>query len=272
MPERCAMLPLAGRVLPADHEALADALRAGFAGLGLQPRTVEANGGAWPDVAQLAIDLTGAEASRALRPPAGIDKAGGGIVIEEFTFRAKPLFIERTPTEMNARFSGAQAEFVRDGKGAFFLRLLSAASGEVDVTIAHADLEKALQAAAAEAAGKHGAEVKSAQLQLETPTPRTLVFRAAVTAKVFIMKTTVRVRGRADLDDELNARLSGLAAEGEGMLSSIVESGLRPHLAKLENESFALGGLVAGGLRVSDVAISAGTTVRLRASFAGTTH
>jgi len=77
------------------------------------------------------------------------------------------------------------------------------------------------------------------------------------------------VRGRVDLDDALNARISGLAAEGEGMLSSIVESGLRPHLAKLEKEKLALGSLVAGGLRVSDVSISAGATVRLHATFAG---
>jgi len=262
------MLPLAGRAVPADRQSFTEALRAGFKALGLEPRAVEATGDDWPCLAHLTLDLTGAEASRALRPPGGMEKTGEKMTIGQFSLLAQPLLIEKTPLQIDARFSAAEAEFMRDREGALFLSLLSAGSGELDVTIAHSDLERALHSAAAEAAAKHGAEVKSATLELETPTPRSLVFRAAVTAKVFIMKTTVRVRGRVDLDETLSARIFGLAAEGEGMLASIVESGLRPHLAKVEGEKFALGGLVAGGLRVSDVSISAGPLIQLHASFA----
>ncbi|MEO6567935.1 MAG: hypothetical protein ABIO94_04165 [Opitutaceae bacterium] len=265
------MLPLSGPEQPVDHSSLSEALRSGFQAHGLEPKVVTAVGGRWPKITSLAIDLTGAEASRALRPPRKSEKTGEHLEIETFEFRAHPLSIEKIPVIIDAHFNAAEAEFAQDGKGVRFLQLRSARSGEVDVTITHADLEKALLTVAAEAASKHGAEVKSARLEIETPTPRTLVFRAAVTAKVFIMKTTVRVRGRIDLDDALNAQVSELVAEGEGMLSSIVESGLRPHLAKLEREKLALGSLVAGGLRVSDVAISAGATLRLHATFAGAT-
>lgn len=261
------MLPLAGRAIPADHASLAEALRSGFRSYGVNPRDAQVTGGAWPHVAEIAIDLTGGEATRALRAPSECEKTGAHLEIDTFNLQAHPLHIENTPVTIDAHFSGAKAAFVRDKKGALFLRLERAQSGKVDVAIVHADLEKALQRVASEAAGKHGAEVKSATLELETPSRRTLLFRAAITAKVFIMKTTVRVRGRVDFDEALNARISGLAAEGEGMLSSLVESGLRPHFAKLEQEPFAIGSLVAGGLRVSDVSVSAGATLRLNATF-----
>jgi len=264
------MLPLAGAALPTDSTSLALALANGFRLHGLEPRQIRASGDAWPNVEQLTIDLTGAEASRALRPPEHPRPSGGEIAITSFELRAEPIYLEKIPVRILAAFSSAQAAFSQAANGALFLRLLQAASGEVETSVTHAEMERGLLALASEAAAKHGAEVKSTHLELETPTPRTLVFRAAVTAKVFIMKTTVRVRGRIDLDDALNARLSGLAADGDGMLASIVQGSLRPHLARLESQTFALGALVAGGLRVSDVSISAGPVVRLHATFAGT--
>ena len=106
-------------------------------------------------------------------------------------------------------------------------------------------------------------------LEISAPTPRTLDVRIAVMAKVFIMTTTVKVRGRVELDDQLNARLTGLVAEGEGMVAGMVESALRPRLAEIEKRMWALGTLVAAGLRVRDAAVCVDDALRLHATLAG---
>lgn len=262
------VLPLAGTSIPADPNALARALGEGLHARGLTAREVQATGSAWPRLDRLTIDLTGAQASRALRLPMVHKPAGKGITIGEFKLHAAPLLVQQVPVDVRSWLSEAAARFSLDDTGALFLTLERAAAGELEVSVAHAALERGLHALAQELAAKQGADVKSTKLELETPTPRALVFRVAVTAKVMIMKATVHLRGRADLDDQLNARLSQLSAQGEGMFSALIESGLRPHLARLENQTFALGGLVAGGLRVNELAISAGETVRLHATLA----
>lgn len=262
------MLPLAGTSIPVDPNALARALGEGLHARGLTTREVTATGSAWPRLDRLTIDLTGAQASRALRLPAVHKPAGKGITISEFKLHAGPLLVEQVPVDVQSWLSEATARFSLNDTGALFLTLDRATAGELEVKVAHAALEKGLHALARELAAKHGADVKSTKLELEMPGPRTVLFRVAVVAKVMIMKTTMHLRGRADLDDQLNARLSELSAHGEGLLSSLIESGLRPHLARFEKQTFAIGGLVAGGMRVNQLTISTGETLRLHATLA----
>jgi hypothetical protein len=170
---------------------------------------------------------------------------------------------------LRVRLAGATTEFTRDGQGALALALARAAGGEVDLHIFHADLEAGLHAMAAALAKKQGVEVKSTRLDIAAPTSRTLELQVTVTAKAFIMTTTVKIRGKVELDEELNVRFSGLAAEGEGMMGGMVEGALRPRLASFEGRTFALGAFVAGGLRVRDAAVRVDDALRLHATLAG---
>ena len=262
------MLPLSGSTIPADPATIARALGDGLRARGLNAREIQATGGAWPHLDRLTIDLTRAQASRALRWPTVHRPVGKGITIGAFQLDAVPLLLEEVPVEVRSWLRDAVAKFSKDDTGALFLTLDRAASGEIEVKVAHAALERGLHALARELAAKQGADVKSTRLVLETPTSRALIFRVAVVAKMMIMKTTVHLRGRADLDDQLNVRLSQLEAQGEGLFSALIESGLRPRLARLEKQTFALGGLVTGGLRVDQLAVSAGETIRLHATLA----
>lgn len=262
------MLPLAGASIPADPTTLARALGEGLRARGLNAREIQATGSSWPRLDRLTIDLTGAQASRALRLPTSHEAIGKGITIGAFKLDAAPLLVEQVPVEVRSWLTDAVAEFSKDETGALFLTLDRAGAGELEVKVAHAALEGGLHALARELAGKQGADVKSTKLELETPTPRTLLFRVAVVARMMIMKATIHLRGRAELDDQVNVRLSELHAQGEGLFSALIESGLRPHLARFEKEIFALGELVAGGLRVKELAISAGETIRLHATLA----
>ena len=78
------MLPLAGSAVPSTAEELARALDSGLRGCGLISREVTG------DERRLAIDLTGAEASRATRLPVGRERIGPGPEIAEFALNAEP--------------------------------------------------------------------------------------------------------------------------------------------------------------------------------------
>lgn len=257
------MLPLAGSAVPSTAEELARALDSGLRGCGLISREVTG------DERRLAIDLTGAEASRATRLPVGRERIGPGPEIAEFALNAEPLLFEKTPVHLRMQLGGVTTEFSRAADGALVLNVARAAGGAVDAHIFRSDLDAAVHALATEAAAKQGVQVKSTKIEVEAPSPRRLVFSVTVTVKAFVMTTTVKLRGEAHLDADLTARLAHLDVEGEGMIAGMVEGALRPQLAKIGARTFALGALVAGGLRVSDAALAVDDALRLHATLAG---
>jgi hypothetical protein len=262
------MFPIAGSTPPNHPDELSRALAEGLRAHGLVPQSVQAEG-EWPELKRVAVDLTGAEATTATRLPVAQERIGAGPKIAVFEMDAAPLSFEAIPVHLRVRLASAATEFARAAEGTLALTFASAASGEIDLHILRGDLEAGLQAIAAALAAKQGVEVKSTKLEITAPTPRTLDLRVAVIAKVFIMTTTVTVRGRVEIDDQLNARFTGLGADGEGITAGMVESAIRPRLAKLEERTFALGTFVAAGLRVREVAVRADDALRLHATLAG---
>jgi len=262
------MFPLAGSSPPNQPDELTRALADGLRACGLTSRSVQTDG-AWPELTRLAIDLTGAEATLATPVPVANEQIGAGPRLAAFELDAAPLHFEAIPVHLRVRLASAATEFARAAEGALALALASAASGEIDLHIFHADLEAGLHTLVAGLAKKHGADVKSTRLEITAPTARSLALQITATAKAFIVTTTVKVRGRVELDDQLNARCTGLVAEGEGMLGSMVESALRPRLAQFEGRTFALGAFVAGGLRLRDVSVRVDDALRLHATLEG---
>ena len=128
-----------------------------------------------------------------------------------------------------------------------------------------ADLEAIVHAFASRAAAEHGAEVKRTQLELTSRGPRTLDFRATVTAKAFVMTATVAIRGTLEIDDALHARFSGLACSGEGAMGSMAAGFLRSPLDRLAARAWPLAAWLPSPLRLHDVCVSAGDTVRITA-------
>jgi hypothetical protein len=128
-------------------------------------------------------------------------------------------------------------------------------------------LEALIHALAVEAAAKQGLEVKKTNLTWTQEGPRTVAFRAEVTAKVFVMSATLALTGRLTIDEDFNARLSGLSLDGDGMILKLAGSYARPHLDRLEGRVFPLLAFTAGGLRLRNVELTAGATLHVRTEF-----
>jgi len=146
--------------------------------------------------------------------------------------------------------------------------LRDARDGRLTASIARRDLEAAVLQAAQAAAGPSGIAVQRVDASLRTATPRELDVDLTITAKKFVT-AIVHVRGRATVDDRLNARLGGLTAQGEGMVANLAVGLLRGHLQKLEGQQFSLLAFSLGNVRLRDVSLRATDGLEVTASFGG---
>lgn len=260
------MLPLAGPQFPGSLDELLAALRNGFAARGVTVRDVQADG-EWPRVSQLSVDLTGAQLSRATRMEKEATAAPPGLHIENFLISATPLFFENTPVHLELRATKAECGFARDSAGQPLLQVLRAESGTVTIEAQRADLEVALKTFAHDFLAKQGADVKSARLDLTDRSPRSLTFRAEITAKAFVMTARVVVTGQLDLDVQLNLRVRDLATSGDGMIATLAGSFLRPRFAEIEKRAIPLAAHSFAGVTLRNVHLSGGNSLRIEARF-----
>ena len=70
-----------------------------------------------------------------------------------------------------------------------------------------------------------------------------------------------------DLDQQLNAVISGLTCKGDGAIGALACGVLSPHLQKLNGRSFPLLALPLGEIRLRDVQLSAAGAIRVTAQF-----
>jgi hypothetical protein len=260
------MLPLTGPDLPASLEQLTAALRAGLANRGLTAKAIRTDG-VWPNLAELSIDLTGANASRATPLSTLSENPATSISVEHLTISAAPLNFEATPLRFDLRAQNAEFGFVRDQAQQSLLQLTRAAAGSFTVEAERADLEALLKRLPAHAAEKQGAQVKSTRLEFNSRGPRSLDFRAEITAKVFIMSAQLAVTGKLDVDGELNLRAHDLACTGDGVVANLAAGYLRPRFEELEKRPIPLAAFSFAGLKVHDVRLTSGETLRLEAQF-----
>ena len=262
------MLPLSGSDFPASPETLAAALRDGLASRGVSVRDIRAEG-EWPRLAELTIDLTGAQLSRTTRPALANTEPQPGASIARLAIVAAPLHIEKTPLRLDLHAQDAECAFARDAAQEQVLQLTRAGSGSVALEAQRADLETVLKTFATAALAKQGAEVKSVRLELTDRGPRSLSFRAEVTAKAFLMTARVAVTGQLDVDDDLNVRVSNLATSGDGMIANLAGGFLRPRFIEIEKRAISLAAFSFAGVKMHGVRLSGGEALRIEAQFGG---
>src|SRR5205085_7573583 len=78
---------------------------------------------------------------------------------------------------------------------------------------------------------------------------------------------TLRARGQLTLDDHLNARFSGLAVEGEGVVGTLVVGLLQGRLRKLERALLPLASYSLGRLKLRDLRIRSASGLEVEATF-----
>ena len=125
------------------------------------------------------------------------------------------------------------------------------------------DLEATIQAIISAIAQERGVTVKESKLELTAPTSRLLDFRLTLGVKAMIVSAEVAARGKAEIGEDLAARITAIEVEGEGMIANMARGALEPQLAKIRGRAFPIAELKIPGLRVSDVAVAVADDVEL---------
>ena len=258
------MLPLAGSDFPASIETLVASLRAGFGGRGVSVKDIRAHG-EWPRLAELGIDLTGAQLSRDTRFAQAGAETQACVTIERLSITGAPLHFETTPIRVDVVAHQAGCAFASGPA----LQMVRAASGSMMIETQRADLEAALKKFATTLLAKQGVDVKAAHLELTDHGPRSLSFRAEITAKAFLMTARVAVTGHLDVDENLNLRASNLATSGDGMIANLAGGFLRPRFLEVEKRAIPLAAYSIAGVKLHGIRISGGNALRLEAQFGG---
>jgi len=266
------MFPLSGTNFPTSIDELKTAIRGGLSEvltLSNPDNTVRIDGGAWPALNRLTIDLNNATIRITQPPPKPKprDDRQPGITVANIEVLGHPIRYARSSADFSLSASGVALDFAHDQTGRALLLLRDAASGHLEMKIDKSDLQAALLDAATAAAKPHGISIQDLQLNLTSDGPRSLAGELRVKAKKMMMSGVVLLRGRVDISDALVATLSNLACSGEGMIGGMAAAMVNTKLKSFEGKTIPLAAMSLGDTALRDLTITAGQTIAVTANF-----
>lgn len=274
---RRSMLPLHGTPIPANAFDMAASLRQGLERVvqftaGSNRNAVRTEG-EFPRMERLEIDLS---ETLLLRSPEGEPVGTGhtqpGPIVDRLRIVARPLHCEGVAVEMELTAENVRFQFDVDAKG-YALLVPIEAHGRFEGQVPQSGLESLLLSAIREAAEKQSVTIRSTQLTLHQHAgPHTLkaVVRVEATKRFgpFPLSGAFLVTGRLDVGDDLVARVSELACEGEGKLAALIAPLISDRLRKFNHKEMPLAAIPLGDIRLHNlqVGVSDGT-LQLHATF-----
>ena len=266
------MFPLAGKNFPDSAEALTQAIQDALTqvlALGKKGDAVTAEGGKFPSVKKLKINLNNAEVN-ANEPPPKPEPTGkrqAGIEVDQLEVVGKPIKYEKNKLELELKASGVRFDFGRDKKGQPLLVLADAKEGHVHAKMSKEDIETLARAAAEMAAKPQGIKIEGLDLTLSSEGKRSLAADVRVKAKKMMVSGVIHIRGRVDMDDELNATVTKLDCDGEGMVGAMASGLVKSKLKPYEGKVFPLMTFSLGDVALRDLKIDVKNAVQVSAEF-----
>jgi hypothetical protein len=264
------VFPLPTNSLPPNAEALREALEESLRRV-VRPvgPMVTVEDKQYPELAAIRVSLDGADAGERPppRPAPPVGAVEPGLWVENFEISGRPILVQRAKVELSCTARDVRIGQGRDREGKVLLLLQDAAEGNVEVSIAVADLEALVLAGTKAGAGKQGVTVESVKIELLARSERAMDVVVHVRAKKLFLSTAVRISGSVAIDEQLNARLSGLACASDGALGSLACGVLGPHLQRFNGREFSLMALPFGEVKLRELRIAAGRELRVAAQF-----
>jgi hypothetical protein len=256
------MLPLHGDDVPADAHSMVASLRQGLRRVveftsesHAQPVSIV---GQYPQLERLEINLSHTRLLRSPQgKPVGVGRTQPGPSIERLVILAQPLHCEGAPVQMELIAEDVRFHFDVDEQG-YSLLVPSQADGRFEAEVAQSGLESVLLGAIREAAEKQSVTIRTAQLTLNQHAgPRTLVAVVRVEASKrlgpFPVSGAFLVTARLDVGEDLVARVSELACEGEGKLATFVAPLIAQRLRQFNHHQIPLAAIPLGDIRLRDL-------------------
>ena len=263
------MFPLAANTLPASADALERALNESLKQIFLvtsDPVTIRE--ASYPRLEEINVALDGAQLRG--KPPSMPSLAGKttpALDAGALKINASALSIGPAAIDLSLAATGVSLHQAHDSEGNVLLLLHNAADGHIEISASPSDLEALIAEVAKAEAAKHGVTIDSVQLTLHSKSSRSLAAEVRLRAKKLFLSASIRITGQLDLDEELNARISGLDCTGDGAIASVACGVLKPHLQKIDGREFPLMSLPLGEVRLRDVQLAVGDRLSVTADF-----
>ena len=222
----------------------------------------------YPELSEIRITLNGAELlTDPPRPPVVKGKTSAGIRVDDLHIDAAGLLLGPATADLRLGARDVRLGQAKDSNGDAMLMLQSAADGLIEITAETKDIEAAIAAVAKSEAGKHGVNIDQVRLTVQPRGERSVDGEVQLRAKKLFFSTVITISAKLDLDEQLNATVSGLKCHGEGAIGAMGCGFLEPHLNALNGRSFPLMALPLGEVRLRDVRIAATDKVTVSAEF-----
>jgi hypothetical protein len=222
----------------------------------------------FPYLDEIAINFDGAQFDAhlpALPQPVGPTKQA--CEAAHVQLNGRHVSVRGTP--LNLELSARDVIFHqgRDDKGEALLLVHNVRSGHFVLSIAQAELQKAICQIAEREVSRQGIVIEETHLSLRARGPRSVAVDLRLRARKLLFRTNIDISGHLDIDDRFQVRVSGLKCRGEGAVGSIACKGIQAHLQRLEGRSFPLTSLPFGDIKLRDLRITVADTVEVAADF-----
>jgi hypothetical protein len=263
------MFPLFQKELPTSVPGLTAALGTGLRrAMDIPGDPVVVRAKAYPELEEIVVDLSGARIridAPHLQFPVGEGKPA--FTARHFVLRAHPLLFGRAAIHLDVEANSLLLHENRDSDENIFLFPYHAGTGHVALSIQPHDLETLIAEIAKAEAGRQGVVIEDILLHLTSRGPRSLGANLRVQARKLFLRTTVRITGEMEIDDQFVAHISNLSCSGEGAIGILVSGILTSHLQKLEAREFPLRALPPGKIKLRDIILDASDGIRITAGF-----
>jgi len=268
------LFPLAGKTFPKDGDALATSIHDALAEvltLSKNGSTVTVDAPKYPAVKRIKVDVSDAIVSATDPPPkpTPTGKREKGLHVEQLEVTGRPIRYEASKLDLQLKARNVDLDFGKDKGGHPLLVLSGADEGTVEAKISKADIRSLATAAATAAAKQQGVTVQDVEVDLRSQGARSVAAEVRVKAKKMLVSGVVRITGRLDVDDELNATISDLDCTGEGMVGTVAAAALRAKLKPYNGKRIALVAFSFGDVTLRDLKIDTRSGLHVTASFGG---
>jgi len=264
------MFPLFTRSFPENatelEHVLNESLRRAFV---VERDPVRVEGSSSPNVAAIQVTLDGASVREQLPRPTIVARksTASALRVDQLSIRANSISVGPGSGNLTLDAHGVSLGRSEDANGEIVLTIESAANGALEISTERRAIESIIRAVAEKEAGKHGVKVEDIRLDLQTRGDRSVTAEVHLRARKMFLGASVRIAGQLDVDDELNAKISGLTCVGDGAIAAVACGVLRPQLQKLDGRLFSLLMLPLGDVRLHDLRIAVGDSITVRAEF-----
>jgi hypothetical protein len=263
------MFPLKISTLPSSASALEDSLNDSLRQLfAVTKAPVTIRDASYPRLEEINVSLDRAVLRG--KPPSLPSLTGNSspaLDVDSLNINAAALSIGPAAIDLSLSATAVSLHQARDAEGNILLLLHNAAKGDIEISASASDLEALIAEVAKAEADKHGVTIDSVQLTLRSKSSRSLAAEVGLRAKKLFFSASIRITGQLDLDEELNARISGLDCTGDGAIAGMACGVLKPHLQKIDGRTFPLMSLPLGEVRLRDVQLAVGDKLSVTAEF-----